>query len=893
MRRDRGDLARLTRGMRNCSTTDAARGDGLCAGHAMCWAERAPRRIGMRVARERPRMTSVPLTGTPDPELELEERAEQRLRRLWQTDSALKRWFATVDHKHIGKRYLVTAFFFLLVGGVEALVMRVQLARADQALLSPEAYDQLFTMHGVTMIFWYASPILSGFANYLIPLMLGARDMALPRLNAFTYWTFLLSGLFLYGGTVVGQWPHGGWFAYPPFTTLPYSPGYGMDFYALALVFLTISTTAGAINFLVTIFRHRAPGMTLSRMPLFMYSTGTTSFAVVFSLPALTVACVFLELERRWGFHFFAPTDNGNPLLWQHLFWFFGHPWVYVIFLPATGMISMLLPVFARRPIVGHSYVALATVLTGLVGFSVWVHHMFATGINHGAMSFFAAASLTISIFSTIQVLAWIATLWRGTPVLTTSLLFALGFIANFVIGGLNGVVTALIPFDWQVHDTYFVVAHLHYVLIGANVFPVFAGFYFWLPKMTGRLLDERLGRVSFALMFVGFNLAFFPMHQLGLAGMPRRVRTYAGFQGWETLNMLATLGAFVLALGILVSMVNFWRSIKGGKVAGANPWNADGLEWSIASPPPPYGSVHLPTVRSRNPLWDEHDEESDPENNRLLTAGRFTLSTTAVDAEPLALASMPEDTVTPLLAGLALTGLFTALLLKLLWVAFVAVIMVLAIAAVWLWPATQTKGERVGTNAGEPSPIVTRLDDRRGTHAMWWFIATEAMLFVMLFFAYFYLGPWPTEEPPKLHFALPMLGVLAASSIVLHFGERSFARGAVVAARALLATTILLGLGFLVLQVLEYREHLKSLTPQANSYGSIFYTLTTTHAIHLCVGLSMLVYVSCLPKLGPTDRPPHRAFANASRYWHFVDAVWAVIIVLVYLLPRWPGVGQ
>ena len=831
-------------------------------------------------------MTTVPLIGAPD--VDPDVHAKKRLSALWSSDSAFAHWFATVDHKDIGKRYLVTAVAFLIVGGLEALVMRLQLARAEQRLLSPEAYDQLFTMHGVTMIFWYASPILSGFANYLIPLMLGARDMAFPRLNAFSYWTFLFSGLFLYGGSLIGQWPHGGWFAYPPYTSAPYSPGLGMDFYALALVFLTISTTAGAINFLVTIFRHRAPGMTLGRMPLFMYSTATTSFAVVFALPSLTVACAFLELERHFGFHFFDPAHGGSPLLWQHLFWFFGHPWVYVVFLPATGMISMLLPVFARRAIVGYTYVALATVLTGLVGFGVWVHHMFAVGINHAGSSIFAAASLTLSVFSTVQVFAWIATLWRGKPVLTTSMLFALGFLANFVIGGLHGVITALVPFDWQVHDTYFVVTHLHYVLIGANVFPVFAAFYFWLPKITGRMLGERLGVASFVLMFVGFNVGFFPMHLLGLAGMPRRIYTYALSQGWENLNLVATVGAFVLALGILLSVINLLASLRRGALAGPNPWNADGLEWSVASPPPTYGSVHLPTVVTRNPLWDEHDEESDPERRRVLSGGRFTLSTTAIDAEPVALAKMPKDTVTPLFAGITLTFLFVGLLLRSAWFVAAATAATLAVAAAWLWPAHETKAEELGLEfVDDEAPLVTELDQERGRRGMWWFIATEATLFVILFFSYFYLGPYPTERPPKLDFALPMLALLLVSSVVLHVGEAQLERGRAAIARVLLGLTIALGVVFLGLQTLEYREHLKTLTPQSNSYGSLFYTLTSVHALHLCVGLAMLAYVLVLPRLAGADRTPFKAYANAALYWHFVDVVWLLIVGLVYVLPN------
>jgi cytochrome c oxidase subunit 1/cytochrome c oxidase subunit I+III len=611
----------------------------------------------------------------------------ERLTRVWETPHSLWGSLATVDHKVIGKRYIITAVIFLLVGGIEAMLMRLQLAGSERKLLSPEAYDQIFTMHGVTLIFWYASPILSGFSNYLVPLMIGARDMAFPRVNAFSYWTFLLSGLFVYSGVLIGQAPHGGWFAYVPYTDAHYSPGYHMDFYALSLIFLTVATTAGAINFIVTILRLRAPGMTLDRMPLFMYSTGTTSLLVVITLPALTVACLFLELDRRWGTHFFDVSRGGSSLLWQHTFWFFGHPWVYIIFLPATGMISMLLPVFARRPIVGYRFVAFATMMTGLVGMAVWVHHMFATGMSTASMSVFSAASMVLSVFSTIQVFAWLATLWHGGPVMTAALRFALGFIALFVIGGLTGVAVALMPFDWQITDTYFVVAHLHYVLLGANVFPVFAALYYWLPKMTGRMMDERAGRWSFWLMFVGFNLAFFPMHLTGLAGMPRRIYTYPSGMGWDGTNLLITVGAAVLAVGVLVSLLNFVLSARSGAPAGPNPWNADTLEWSLDSPPPVYASAHIPTVASRHPLWDAHDEEYDPGGERILAEGRLTLATTWRDARPVAISQMPEDTATPLLLALALTALFSALLLKALWFLAAFAVISLIVAAVWLWP--------------------------------------------------------------------------------------------------------------------------------------------------------------------------------------------------------------
>lgn len=620
------------------------------------------------------------------------ETVEARLHELWETPHTFWGALATVDHKIIGWRYILTAMVFLVLGGLEALVVRLQISAPNEHLLGPEAYNQFFSMHATTMIFWYALPILAGFGNYLMPLMIGARDMALPRLNAFGYWTFLFSGLFLYSSLFLAAAPHAGWYAYVPYTMARYSPGLNMDFFALALLFLSISTTAGAINFLVTIFHLRAPGMTLGKMPLFLYSSITTYFLVIFSLPTLSAAVIFMELGRKWGFPFYNVALGGHTLLWQQLFWFFAHPWVYIIFLPATGMISMMIPAFARYPIVGYPYIAISTVLTGLVGFGVWLHHMFAVGEPHMTLAVFSAASMTISVFTAIQVFAWIATLWKGRPVIKTPMLFILGFLALLVIGGLNGVITAAIPVDWQLTQTYWVVAHIHYVIIGGNLFPVFAAFYFWLPKITGRMMDERLGAWSFWLMFVGVNVAFFPMHLLGVLGMPRRIFTYAPGMGWSTLNFVSTIGAFILAVGILLTFINYFWSVRHGALAGKNPWNADGLEWLTDSPPAPHAFVHLPTVVSRHPLWDDHDESADPEDERVFDGDRLTLCTTWRDAVPVSLARMAEDSIAPLLLTFTLSVVFVGILVTNLWIALAGVILSLGATAYWLWPQGEPK---------------------------------------------------------------------------------------------------------------------------------------------------------------------------------------------------------
>jgi cytochrome c oxidase subunit 1/cytochrome c oxidase subunit I+III len=562
----------------------------------------------------------------------------------------------------------VTAFAFFVAAGFEALAMRAQLARPNEDLVGPGTFNQLFSLHGVTMIFLFVTPMLSGFGNYLVPLMIGARDMAFPRLNAFSYWVFLASGLFIYASVPFGLAPNNGWFNYAPLSETTYTPDLNVDFYALGLTFLTISTTAGAVNFIVTILKLRAPGMSINRMPLFCWAVLTTSFAIVFALPSLTVANTMLELDRKFGFHFYDVDGGGDPLLWQHLFWIFGHPDVYIIFLPAVGIVSSIVPVFSQRPLVAYAWVALATVLTGIVGFGVWVHHMFATGLPQVSMTFFSAASFMIVIPSGIQVFAWVATVLAGRPVLRTPFLFVLGFVVVFVIGGLTGVMFAAVPFDQQTTDSYFVVAHFHYVLFGGAVFPIIAGIHYWLPKLSGRMFSERAGRLSFWLVFIGFNLAFFPMHISGLLGMPRRVYTFPEGLGWDAYNLLSTIGAFVLAVGILVVAANVVWTLVRGAPAASDPWGGNTLEWSTSSPPPHYNFAVLPVVRSADPNWDIQDRRQDAlrlERGELVLAdGHQTLATSVLEADTVDVLHMPSESIWPLLLALAFTVVFAGLLL-------------------------------------------------------------------------------------------------------------------------------------------------------------------------------------------------------------------------------------
>ncbi len=521
--------------------------------------------------------------------------------------SGLYEWLTTTDHKKIGILYLVNSFIFFFIGGLFALAVRTELAQPGLQVLHDELlYNQLFTMHGTVMIFLFIIPVLVGFANYVVPLQIGAPDMAFPRINALSFWMLPLAGILLLMGFLTGGAAQAGWTSYSPLAQdRPLSStGSGQDLWIMALVLIGTSSILGGINFLVTIFKMRAPGMTMFRMPILVWTVLVTSVLVVMATPVLASALIMLFIDRNYGGHFFDPSNGGgNAILWQNVFWFYSHPAVYIMVLPAMGMISEILPVFSRKPLFGYRAFVFATAAIGALGFSVWAHHMFTTG--QVFLPFFSLMTFLIAIPTGVKMFNWIFTLFRGKLTFSTPLLFALGFLSMFLIGGINGAFSAAVPVDFALQDTYWVVAHLHYVLFGGSVFGVMAGLYYWFPKMTGRMLGEGLGKVQFVLMFVGFNLTFFPMHQLGLAGMPRRIADYASNAGWNDLNLVATIGGFMIASSMLPLLWNVFSSLRGGRPAGDDPWEANTLEWATTSPPPPYNFDRLPEIHSERPLFD------------------------------------------------------------------------------------------------------------------------------------------------------------------------------------------------------------------------------------------------------------------------------------------------
>jgi cytochrome c oxidase subunit 1 len=607
------------------------------------------------------------------------------LRQTWSSKPGLLGWLSSINHQEIGRRYILTAFIFLLLGGVEALLMRLQLARPENTLLTAGRYNQVFTLHGTTMMFLFAVPVMEGMGIYLVPLMVGTRNVAFPRLNAFGYWMYLAGGLLLYGSVFFNMIPDAGWFSYPPLAGPQFSPGKGVDVWAQMITFTEISALCVAVELIVTILKMRAPGMSLNRMPLYCWSMLVQSFMIVFAMPAVMIAStVFLLNDRTLGTHFVNPAEGGDPLLYQHVFWFFGHPEVYIIFLPGLGFVSSIIETHTRRQIFGYPALVLSLAGNGFIAFGLWVHHMFATGLPQIGEAYFTAASMMIAITSGVQIFCWLATLWSGRLKVTTAVHFVFGFLFIFVMGGLTGVMLASIPLDLQAHDTFFVVAHFHYVLIGGALFPLFGGFHYWFPKFTGRMIDERLGKLSFWILFVGFNLTFFPMHWLGMIGMPRRVYTYIPGLGWENANLAATIGAFVILTGGLIFIANALRSRRSGPRAGNDPWEASTLEWEADSPPEPYNFPNLPVVTTRTPLWTPFAE-------RPIVVGvredrREILITDVVDAKPHHRSVQPRPTLWPLLTALGFSIGLAGSIFAFNWYYVASVLGMISLIG-WFWP--------------------------------------------------------------------------------------------------------------------------------------------------------------------------------------------------------------
>jgi cytochrome c oxidase subunit I+III len=634
------------------------------------------------------------MSHTPTPEqIRAEDAASEQARhetllRTWSPQRGFYGWLTDTNHKSVASRYIVTAFIFFVLAGIEAAVIRLQLARPNNALLSADLYNQFFSVHGTTMMFLFAVPVMEAFGLYFVPILVGTRNVPFPRMNLYGYYVYLIGGLLLYVGFVLNIGVDTGWFSYVPLAGPAYSPGKRVDIWAQMITFTEIAALVGAIEIIVTAMKMRAPGMTLNRVPLFVWAMVVTAFMIIFAMPSVMMGSMFLAMDRLVATQFFNYVEGGDPLLWQHLFWFFGHPEVYIIFIPALGMMSNLIIVFSRRKIVGHVALVLALIGTAFAGFGLWVHHMFATGLPQLGMSYFTAASMIISIPTAVQIFCWVATLVTGTLRWKTPLYYVFAFFVVFIIGGMTGVMTASVPLDWQLHDTFFIVAHLHYVLIGGSVFPLLGSIHYWWPTMTGRMMSETMGKAAFWFIFFGFNLTFFPMHHLGLMGMPRRIYTYAPETGWGDLNMLATIGAAVLAVGLTIFAANALASMRRPKNAPDNPWEADTLEWCTPSPAPVYNFLRLPVVESRYPMWDRSHPM--PSVEGLSHRCREVLVTTVRDAEPEHRYELPGSSIWPLLMALA-TGVTIIVSIFTPWGYVIGGGLIFLAGIGWFWPKEET----------------------------------------------------------------------------------------------------------------------------------------------------------------------------------------------------------
>ena len=831
-----------------------------------------------------------------------EPATHDELNKLWADPPGLVGRLRAVQNDAVGVRLMLTGFFFLLLGGsLDSVAMRLQLAVPENSLIGPQLYNELFTNHGSVTMFLVILPIFEGFAILVLPQLLGTREMPFPRLGAFSYFTFVMGGLLYYSSTLFQLVPNNGWFAYVPLSGPEFSPGLEMDFWVLGLGVAEVGAIAAAIEISIGILKMRAPGMTLSRMPLYAWAMLVTAFMILFAFIPLIVGSLLLELDRGFGTEFFNVEAGGSALLWQHLFWIFGHPEVYIQFLPAAGIVSMIIPVFVRRRTVGYTWLVGGFVGIAFLSFGLWAHHMFTVGLPPLVLSFFSGASIVIGIPAGVLIFAWLATIWAGRPLWRTPFLFAVGFMVLFVIGGITGIMVAAVPFDAQAHDTYFVVGHLHYVLIGGVAFPIFAGVYYWWPKFTGKMYKDKWGHLSFWLLFVGVNVTFFPMHIVGLMGMPRRVYTYPAGLGWDVYNLISTIGVFIIVAGLGVFILTLVHSYFRGEPAGPNPWGADTLEWATTSPPAEHGWSVLPIVRSRHPLWDSDDLHSgDPKLERFVRGmsqwplrWRAALIVGTADARPQEVFRVANPSLWPLAVAIGVVIIFASELLEFRWGALVGAAIIIAGAIAWNRPQeppmTAEEEERFENEHGVPVHAGGSLVVARWGLGM--AVLAISIAFACFLLTYFYLRlenpvwPPPGLAVPPLPLAIAAATLVAASALPMRWALARIRSGDTGGLNWGLAAAFTLGAIGAGIQIFDLGRLNYSWT--ANGYSSIFYTLSGFVIAVALAALIMGALTLFWSTRGYFDARRHTFVLNVTTYWTAASLIWVVGFATLYLGAR------
>ncbi len=825
-----------------------------------------------------------------EPPRELQRAQEERLLKVWEAEKGWRYWSA-VNNTEVGVWYTATAFLFFVFGGVLALLIRIQLSVPGNQFLSAETYNQVFTVHGSVMMFLFAIPVFESIAVIFLPQMLGARDLPFPLLSAFGYWCFLLGGIFLCGSILFDAAPRGGWFMYPPLTST-YQPGIGADMWLLGFSFIEVAAIAAAVELIVGTLKCRPPGMRINLIPLYCWYVLVAAAMVLFAFPPLIAGSMLLEIERAFHWPFFDPRGGGDPLLWQHLFWLFGHPEVYIIFLPSIAIIAMVVPTFAQRHIVGYSWIVLAAVGIGFLSFGLWVHHMFTTGLPGISLGFFSAASEAVAIPTGVQIFCFIATLATGRVVRSVPMLYTLGALAVFVLGGLTGVMVALAPFDFQAHDTFFIVAHLHYVLIGGAVLPIIAGCYYFFPLINGKKLSDRLGRIAFWLIFFGFNVAFLPMHITGLRGMPRRVFTYPAGMGLDGLNLVSTIGVFVLGAGIVVVAWDIIRPKKKEPYSKRNPWSAGTLEWIQTMPPPAWGVRTIPEIDGRYPLWDQPNFVRDYDQGRFYLPDaeemkRETLVTSVIDAKPIQCLRLPGSNFIGAVAAITLGGFFILGTFHLWTLALISLALAIGVIWRWLWKGTSVIPEKPEKDVGLGLRLPLYMSGP--SSVSWWamFITMLAILtaFACLIFGYFFYWtvhedfPPASAQGPGIFWPCMAAALLLGSWMLTLLARRWNRTDRAVAFYAGLGAACLLSLtgGAAILA----GPWLTGLDPTEHVYAAIVWLLAIWVALHAATGLIMQIYCVARRIAGCMTARYDIDIWNVSLFWHFV-AITVVITVAV-----------